>query len=147
MAVHILAVIIWLGGLFLLCVVLTPSVRNLDLTTAVPLWHGVLSRFLVWGWIGLALILATGIAMMLIEFGGFANIPNFHRANMAIGIPAIALYGYLYFAPWKRFRRAATSNDLTGAKGQIKQVQALMATVLALGLLASIVSVVAHYYA
>ncbi|MDE5443126.1 hypothetical protein GWG65_17015 [Bradyrhizobium sp. CSA207] len=146
LAIHILAAIIWLGGLFLLCVVLQPSVRPLDPATALSLWHRVLSRFLVWGWISLVLILTTGITMVFLEFGGFANIPSIHRANMVIGIPAIALYGYLYFAPWQRFRRALSSNGLMATEGSIRQVRILMATILALGLVASVVSAGARYY-
>jgi uncharacterized membrane protein len=146
LALHILAAIIWLGGLFLLCVVLQPSARPLVSVIALSLWHRVLSRFFVWAWVGLALILISGIAMVFLEFGGFAKIPSIHRANMLIGIPAIALYGYLYFAPWQRFRRAVSSNDAMAAKRSIRQVRMLMATILALGLVASVVSAGARYY-
>jgi uncharacterized membrane protein len=145
-ALHILAVIIWLGGLFLLSVVLQPSARPLDSATALPLWHRVLSRFLVWGWAGVVLILTTGVTMVFLEFGGFANIPNIHRANMVVGIPAIVLYGYLYFAPWQRFRRAVSSNEAMAAERSIRRVRFLMATILALGLVASVVSAAARYY-
>ena len=53
---------------------------------------------------------------------------------MVIGIPAMALYGYLYFAPWQRFRRAVSSNDAMAAEMSIRQVRMLMATILVLGL-------------
>ncbi|SDJ37772.1 hypothetical protein SAMN05216338_104777 [Bradyrhizobium sp. Rc2d] len=92
------------------------------------------------------MILITGITMVFLEFGGFANIPNIHRANMVIGIPAIALYGYLHFAPWQRFRRALSSNDAMTPEGSIRQIRTLMAVILALGLVASVVSAGARYY-
>ena len=142
---HTLAVIVWLGGLFLLCVVFQPSTRDLDTETAMSLWHRMLSRFFAWAWISLLLILATGIGMVLLKFGGFSDIPVLHQVNRAIGIPAIALYGYLYFGPWQQFRRAMSRDDLTGAQRGLARVRVVMAAILTLGLVASVVSAAGRY--
>jgi uncharacterized membrane protein len=143
---HILATIVWLGGLFLLCVVFPPSTRNLDSKTALSLWHKILSLFFVWAWISMALILATGIAIVFLKFGGFSGIPTIHRWNMAIGIPAIVLYCYLYFVPWQRSRCAMSRQDWGAAERDITQARIIMAIILTLGLVASVVSAVARYY-
>ena len=142
---HTLAVIVWLGGLFLLCVVFQPSTREVDTKTAMSLWHGMLSRFFAWAWISLLLTLATGIGMVFLKFGGFSDIPILHQVNRAIGIPAIALYGYLYFGPWQRFRRAMSRHDLTAAQKDIARVRVVMAVILTLGLVASAVSAAGRY--
>ncbi len=59
----------------------------------------------------------------------------------------MALYGYLYFAPWQRFRRAVSSNDAMAAEMSIRQVRMLMATILVLGLvrISRLLSSLAHY--
>jgi uncharacterized membrane protein len=142
---HTLAVIVWLGGLFFLCVVSQPSTRDLDAETALSLWHRTLSRFFAWAWISLLLILATGISMVFLKFGGFSDIPILHQVNRAIGIPAIALYGYLYFGPWQQFRRAMSRHDLTAAQKDIARVRVVMAVILTLGVVASVVSAAGRY--
>jgi len=73
------------------------------------------------------MILISGIAMVFLEFGGFGGVPSIHRGNMALGIPAIALYVYLYFVPWQRFRRAISAKDWTAAKNNNRQAQIIMA--------------------
>ena len=142
---HTLAVIVWVGGLFLLCVVFQPSTRDLDTETAMSLWHRMLSRFFAWAWISLLLILATGIGMVFLTFGGFSNVPMLHQVNRAIGIPAIALYGYLYFGPWRQYRRAMARHDLIAAQTGITRIRVVMAIILTLGLVASVVSAAGRY--
>lgn len=77
LSLHTLATIIWLGGLFFLCLMLQPGTRHLDATMALSLWQRVLARFFVWAWVGLALILLSGISMVFLEFGGFSGVPVF----------------------------------------------------------------------
>lgn len=143
---HILATIILFGSLFLLCVVLQPSAPSMEKAIALSFWHRILSRFFVWGSLSMMLILITGIAIVFLKFGGPAGIPRIHRANMMIGIPAIALFWYLYLVPWREFRRAVASSDWTDAEKSIRRVRITMAIILTLGLIASAVSVVGRYY-
>ena len=142
---HILATIVFLGGLFFALVVFQPIARGLDLETASSLWHRMLSRFFAWAWISLLLILATGIGMVFLTFGGFSNVPMLHQVNRAIGIPAIALYGYLYFGPWRQYRRAMSRHDLIAAQKGITRIRVVMAIILTLGLVASVVSAAGRY--
>jgi uncharacterized membrane protein len=143
---HTLAVIVWLGGLFLLCVLFYPGAQRLESATALSLWHRILSRFFVWAWISMLLILASGIAMIFLAFGGFSGVPSIHRWNMLLGIPAIALFGYLYFVPWRHFRHAMSNHDRMVAEKSIRQARTIMVIILTLGLVASVVSVAGRYY-
>jgi uncharacterized membrane protein len=144
--IHIPAIIIWLGSLFLLVVVLGPGARSLDVAATLSLWPRVLSRFFVWGGVSLILILATGVAMVFMKFGGYGSVPTIHRFNMVVGVPAIALYAYLFFIPWRRLRHALTVDDGSAATKNLRQIQRLGAVVLALGLLATVVSAIGRYY-
>jgi uncharacterized membrane protein len=142
---HILATIVFLGGLFFASVVFQPIARGLEVETASSLWQQVLSRFFAWAWVSMLLILATGIAMVFLKFGGFSGIPMIHRGNMAIGIPAIALFGYVFFGPWRQYRRTMSRRDWTAAQRAITRVRVVMAIILVLGLVASVVSAVGRY--
>jgi uncharacterized membrane protein len=142
---HIVAAIVLLGGLFFASVMFRPIVRDLDIETASSLWQRMLSRVFAWGWGSLLLILATGIGMVFLKFGGFSGVPMIHRGNMIIGIPAILLFGYLFFGPWQRYRRTASRRDWNAAAKEIRRVRVVMAIILVLGLVASVVSAVGRY--
>jgi uncharacterized membrane protein len=143
---HTLAVIVWLGGLFLLCVSFYPGGRQLESAAALSLWHRILSRFFIWAWISMLLILVSGIAMIFLAFGGFSGVPSIHRWNMLLGIPAIVLYGYLYFVPWRHFSDAMSTNDRLTAERSIRRTRTIMVVILVLGIVASVVSVAGRYY-
>jgi uncharacterized membrane protein len=144
--IHIVATVVWLGGLFLLSAVLQPSIRHFDSKLVLSVWSQTLGRFLAWGSVSLIVIVATGIALVNLRFGGFSGMPTAHRWNMVLGIPAIALYAYLCFVPWQRYRRAMSRGDSKAAETSVRAIRRIMAVVLALGLAASVVSAAAHYY-
>jgi hypothetical protein len=64
---------------------------------------------------------------------------------MVIGIPAIVLFGYLFFGPWQRYRRTIPRRDWNGAEKEIRRVRVVMGIILVLGLVASVVSAVGRY--
>lgn len=142
---HILAIIVFLGGLFFATVVFQPLARGLDSETASSLWQPMLSRFFAWGWVSLLLILATGISLVFLKFGGYSGTPMIHRANMAIGIPAIALFVYVFFGPWQQYRRTTLRRDWTAAHKAITRLQVVMRIILVLGLVAAVVSAAGRY--
>jgi uncharacterized membrane protein len=143
---HVLATIIWFGGLFFLSVVLRRSAHDMDSASAMKLWNDTLSIFFVWIWMCLVLILLTGVALVFLAFGGFSGIPLVHRVNPLIGLPAMVLFIFLYFVPWRRFQHAVFGNDMPVAERNLKLIRRLMTIILALGLVASIVSVAGRNY-
>ena len=144
-SVHTLATIVWLGALFFLCVVFRPGSDGLAPAVALPLWDRILTRFFLWASFGIAGILISGILMVFLEFGGFSGVPMLHRVNTFFGIPAIVLYGYLCFVPWRRFRSAISAFDLIAAEKSLGQFRILTPIILSLGFVASIVSVAGRY--
>lgn len=144
--IHVLATIIWLGGLFVLSLILWPGLGRMESVSRLPLWQKILSKFFVWAWVGLASIFVTGISMVFIEFGGFWGVPAIHRINTAIGIPAIGLFVYLYFGPWKQFKTALSSGNLPAAEERLRSTRNIMSAILSLGVIASVVSVAGRYY-
>ena len=72
LALHTLAVVIWVGGMFFAHMVLRPSAGPLDAAIRLPLWHRVFQRFFPWVWACVVAILASGYAMVILGFGGFA---------------------------------------------------------------------------
>ncbi len=115
LVLHVLAAIVWVGGMFFAYVVLRPSTGPLEPAARLALWQRVLSRFFLWVWISVVALLASGFTMVLLGFGGFAAVGDYVRAMMTIGLVMVAIYLYLYFLPWPRFRHAVLTADWSAA--------------------------------
>lgn len=58
---HILAAATWVGGIIFLVLVIVPSLRGLDRTTAAPMLRATVFRFRAVGWTAFAVLLVTGL--------------------------------------------------------------------------------------
>jgi uncharacterized membrane protein len=146
LAFHILAAVIWVGGMFFAHMVLRPSAGPLDSPTRLALWERVLGRFFTWVWLSIAALLVSGFAMVLVGFGGFASLGHYINVMMAVGIVMMLLFAHVYFSPWKRFRRAVAAANWTEADRNIKQIRVLVMVNLLLGLLTVVVGASGRYF-
>ena len=105
-ALHVLAAVIWVGGMFFAYLVLVPSAGPLEPPARLALWQRVFGRFFPWVWASIAALLISGYAMLFLHFGGFAGAPVHINIMQVTGILMIMLFLHLYFAPWRRFSRA-----------------------------------------
>jgi uncharacterized membrane protein len=131
---HILAAIIWIGGMFFAHVVLRPSAGALDLPARLGLWDRVLSRFFMWVWLSIGALLPSGFAMVFIGYGGFAVLPSNISLMMTVGVLMVVIFTYIYCIPWPRFRRALAAADWPGAELSIGKIRRLVGLNLLLGL-------------
>jgi uncharacterized membrane protein len=131
---HILAAVIWIGGMFFAHVVLRPSAGILDLPTRLTLWARVLERFFGWVWLSITALLLSGFAMVFIGYGGFAILPPNISLMMAVGVLMAAIFTYIYFVPWQGLRRGVAAADWPGAEQSIKKIRQLVGLNLLLGL-------------
>src|SRR5690348_17045843 len=126
LALHILSAVIWVGGMFFAYLVLRPSAGPLDRDARLALWQRVLSRFLPQVLVVILVLLASGYDMIA-RFGGFAAIGLYIDVMQGIGLFMMLIFFHLYFAPWKRFRRAMAAGDLTTAAAQLEQIRFIVA--------------------
>ena len=145
LAFHIVAAVIWVGGMFFAYVVLRPGMSPLEPAIRLPLWHRVFSRFFLWVWLSIAVLLASGFAMVFLGFGGFATVGAYVRVMMALGIVMMVIYTYLYFVPWRRFRRAVSTADWPAANKHIGQIRLLVGSNLVLGLVTVVIGASGRY--
>ena len=73
-ALHALAAVIWVGGMFFAYVVLRPSVAELAAPERLLLWRRVLGRFFTWVLGCIAVLLLSGYHMVFAGFGGFGGV-------------------------------------------------------------------------
>jgi uncharacterized membrane protein len=72
--VHILAAIVWVGGMFFAHQVLRPAAAMLEPGPRLILWSHVLGRFFAWVIAAIILLLLSGYALVFGVFGGFRAI-------------------------------------------------------------------------
>jgi uncharacterized membrane protein len=146
LAFHILAAVIWVGGMFFAHLVLRPSAGPLDTPTRLALWERVLGRFFTWVWLSIVALLVSGFAMVMFGFGGFAALGHYINVMMAVGIVMMLMFAHVFFGPWKRFRRAVAAANWTEAERNIKQIRILVTVNLVLGLVTVVVGASGRYF-
>lgn len=132
---HVLAVLIWVGGMFFAHVALRPAAgETLEPPERLRLWKMTFARFFPWVWAAIIIILITGYWMLLVPFGGFANAPIFVHAMNGLGLLMMAIFMHVFFAPYKRLSRAVDAEDWQTAGKQLAQIRILVGINLVVGL-------------
>ena len=113
--VHLLSIIVWIGGMVFAMYFLRPAVASLEAPQRVRLMHEVLGRFfnaVLWA---AGLTLASGlwmigrIAKAAVQSGGNFAMPLEWTVMAALGIVMIGIFGHIRFALYKRLSRAVTA--------------------------------------
>lgn len=132
---HLAAAIAWLGGISFMLFALRPAAaEQLAPPQRLPLIVQVLKRFFVGVWVSVAILLLTGLAMLLAV--GMKNAPTGWHLMFGLGLLMFALFGHLYFGPFRRLKLAVASADWPEGGRRVGQIAALAMTNLALGALA-----------
>jgi uncharacterized membrane protein len=146
LALHILSAVVWVGGMFFAYLILRPSAGPLEPPVRLALWRRVFGRFFPWVWASVLVLLATGLLMIVVGFGGFARVALYINLMMTIGIVMMLLFGHLYFAPWRRFQRALDASDTPGAARNLDQIRRIVAINLVLGLVTVVLGASGRYW-
>jgi uncharacterized membrane protein len=144
--VHALAAMIWVGGMFFAYQVLRRAARTIDPHVRLELWGQVFGQFFPWVWLSIVALLASGYGMIFLGLGGFANAGVHVHLMQATGLLMMALFLHLYFAPWRRMRRALDQQDYPAASRQLTQIRWIVATNLALGLVTVAIGASGRYW-
>jgi uncharacterized membrane protein len=146
LALHIVAAVIWVGGMFFAYMVLRSSAGPLEPALRLPLWHRVFGRFFPWVWASIVALLASGYGMVFLGFGGFQGVGLHVHVMQTTGIIMVLLFLHLFFAPWRRFQSAIAAGDLPTAGRNLETIRILVATNLVLGLITVVVGASGRYW-
>ena len=135
LVLHALSAVVWVGGMFFAHQVLRPAAAALDPRPRLLLWSRVLGRFFAWVIAAIVLLLGSGYAMVFAVFGGFGKVGLHVNLMQGLGILMLLLFFHLYFAPWRRFRRAVGREDWAEGGRQLGQIRTIVTINLALGLI------------
>jgi uncharacterized membrane protein len=146
---HVLGVVVWVGGMFVMHFAVRPSaVELLQPPQRLPLMAATLRRFFGWVTIAVLVVLATGLAMFVgigmaagaMAAGKNAFVEGLRLAHLsihlmfAIGLAMMAIYAHIRTTPFRRLQKAVAAQDWAVAAPQLNQIRMLVATNLVLGI-------------
>jgi uncharacterized membrane protein len=133
---HVLSVVIWVGGMFFAYMVLRPvAAIQLAAPQRLTLWSGVFSQFFPWVFLAVGLILSTGLLMLIYGFGGIRSASIDLQLMLSTGIVMMLIFFHIYFAPFQRLKRAVSAEDWSAGSRHLAQIRMLVGVNLVLGLL------------
>ena len=113
---HLLATVIWVGGMFFAYMALRPVAASLlEPPQRLPLWSKTFDRFFPWVWVAVIILPITGLWMVYSVFGGFEHVGHYIYLMTGIGSLMILLFLYVFFSPYRRMQQALVANDLPEA--------------------------------
>ena len=134
--VHILAVVIWVGGMFFAYMVLRcAAAEALPPPERLRLWDKVLARFFNWVWLAVIMLLASGFYMIYL-LGGFAQVPFYILLMALLGIVMTVIFLYVFFVCFKRFSRQVEAQDWRKSGTFLVAIRKLVGLNLVFGLFA-----------
>jgi uncharacterized membrane protein len=130
--VHILGVVVWVGGMAFAYLCLRPAAAALPPEQRLPLWTATLQRFFALVWVSVAIILLSGFGKL--GAVGFANAPGAWHWMMLTGLVMVAVFVAIWFGPWRRLKRAVEATDWASGAVALNAIRRLVGFNLALGL-------------
>ncbi len=146
-SLHLLAVIIWVGGMFFAHQALRPVAASLlEPDKRLPLWSGVFSRFFPWVWLSIVILLTSGFWMTFELYGSIANSHNNIHIMLGLGSIMVVIFMYIFFLPYKRLNQFISDNDFPSAAGQLAKIRKAVGFNLILGLVVSVIAAGGRYW-
>jgi uncharacterized membrane protein len=145
---HLVAAIVWIGGMFFAHMALRPASQFLDLPERLRLWEGVLRRFFVWVLVAVTVLLVTGYGMIghLVGPNMFRDMAASLLAMQAMGLVMIALFVYVLLSPYRQLRRRIRESLLPEAGMYLGKIRLIVTINLILGLLTAMIAAGGRYW-
>lgn len=137
---HLLGVVVWVGGMFFAYMALRPVAATvLEPPQRLSLWAGVFGKFFPWVWLSIALILGSGL-YMLMAIGG-ASAPLYVLAMLVLGVVMMLIFAHVFFAAYKKLKRAVAEQAWPAGGAALAQIRMLIGINLSIGLLTIAVAI------
>lgn len=138
---HILAAIIWVGGMFFAYMILRAVAASLlEPPVRLALWSQVFKRFFPWVWAAIIVLLSSGLWMTFVEFGGMKNAGGHIHLMLTLGVIMMLLFLHLFFSPYRKLNTALAAKDIPAADQQLNKIRCMVGVNLILGLVTAVVA-------
>lgn len=139
LTLHLLASIVWVGGMFFAHMVLRPAANALlEPPQRLPLMLRVFDGFFPWVWVSVVTLLGTGFWVFFRIMHSKAGL--YVHLMMGLGLLMTVLFLILWLAPYQRMHAAVASGDFPRAAAQLALIRRIIVTNLSLGILVAILA-------
>ena len=146
---HLLSIIVWVGGMLFAHFFLRPAVATLDPPLRLKLMHAVLGRFFAAVLVASLTALVTGlwmigrVAKQAVQSGGVFQMPHSWWLMAVLGVLMVAIFGHIRFVLYKRLSVEVDTASWPAAGRALNAVRQWVGVNLALGLLIVVVVLMA----
>jgi len=141
---HLLGVVVWVGGMFFAHRALRPAAAELLAPPQrLPLWGSVFNHFFPWVWVSVGLILSSGLYMVML-LGGFKAVSLSVHAMFGIGLVMTLVFCFVYFVPYGKLVHAIADQEWNKGAEALATIRKLIGLNLSLGLINIIISVMSR---
>lgn len=133
-ALHVVAAVIWIGGMFFAYVVLRPSSTALEPPQRLLLWAGVFKRFFPWVWMTIIVLIVTGYWLIFSWYQGFGNSPGFVHVMHILGWIMTLLFVFMYYRLYPAFKDTVQAENWQEAGAALARVRQIILINLIFGL-------------
>ena len=135
LALHVISAVIWVGGMIFAHLMLRPvAASQLEPPQRLTLWVGVFRRFFPAVFATIAVLLASGYWMVLSFYEGFDAVGMHVHIMIWTGYVMMLLFFHVFFAPFKRLKRAVAAEEWAAGGKALVQIRKLVGINLLIGL-------------
>ena len=132
---HVLAALVWVGGMFFAWLVLRPAaVSALEGPARLKLWVEVFRRFFRWVWLAVVILAISGIGMLHMRFNGFETAPRYIQVMIGGGVAMFALFMRIQALLLPELRAAVAAEDWAAGAGVLGRIRRMVGVNLVLGI-------------
>lgn len=143
---HLLAIIVWIGGMVFAHFFLRPVLGNFEPAVRVRLMHAVLGRFFRAVLVAIVVALVSGlwmignVAKQVVQAGSPFSMPLEWTVMATLGIVMMLIFGHIRFVLYPRLSRAAQAADWSAGAAALGQIRSWVLLNLGLGVLIVLVT-------
>ncbi|WP_048441960.1 CopD family protein [Caenimonas sp. SL110] len=144
--VHVLSIIVWIGGMAFAHFFLRPTLAQLEPAVRLRLMHDVLGRFFQAVLVASLATLASGVWMIgrvakqVVQSGGKFEMPLAWTVMAVLGVAMVAIFMHIRFALYKRLGRAVAGSDWAAGAAALAQIRTWVSVNLGLGVVILLVT-------
>lgn len=134
-SLHVLAALVWVGGMFFAWMVLRPAaMKALEGPARLKLWVEVFQGFFRWVWVAVLLLPISGVGMLHLHFNGFETAPRYVQVMMGLYVVMTALFIRIQALMLPELRTAVAAQDWPTGAAVLGRIRRLVGINLIVGL-------------
>ena len=135
-ALHLLAAVIWVGGMFTIYVCLRPALGVLERPSdRLTIAEATFAKFFPWVWLSIVVLFATGYLMLFTTQGGFRFAGTHVHIMQGLAWVMTLLFAWLYWGAWADFREAIKAGSWEQADKDLGRIRKIVGLNLPIGLI------------